>query len=173
MPNWCYNEIKVSGKKENIKKLGIDILNSEGMLFQSLIGDRYNDDKIDNWGTRDVKIDHFVEEFGSNLIKFRGETAWNPPVEFCKKLAAKYDVDVEMYFEEPGLNFAGEALLYADGSRCISNYDYATGVYFLRGFEIWLEAVFSMYDEEDLDHLNMSYLAKEEKEICNNLIKQS
>ena len=173
MPNWCYNEITIKGSKRNIKKLGTDILNAEnGMLFQSLIGDRYTNN-IDNWGTRDIEVNDFVDLVRGTFIELRGDTAWSPPIEFCRNLAIKYGVEIYMYYEEIGLNFAGEANINSEGAVSENDYEYGPGIYFINGFQAWLEKVFSFYSDEDIDLLDMSYLTEEEKRFCHDLINLS
>jgi hypothetical protein len=124
------NDIKkISNIIENLKKEKNDI------LFQSLIGlpegidvEKYNDDRYNinvNWfGTEwDVGFD-FAEEINDDYILFSGETAWSPPINFCIQLSRMYNVQVEMYFEEPGFDFCGKCWIDSEGGFTEEVYGY-------------------------------------------------
>lgn len=151
MPNWCYNEIMVIGHPNDIKRISniIENLNKEdNILFQSLIGlpegtdiDKYNDDWYDinvNWfGTKwDVGFD-FAKEIEEDYILFGGETAWSPPKNFCIELSKLYNVQVEMYFEEPGWDFCGKCWIDSEVGCSEELYPFHEGVYRFEGFEYW------------------------------------
>lgn len=155
MPNWCYNEIMVKGHPNDIKRISniIENLNKEdNILFQSLIGlpegtdiEKYNCEFSDNYdevntkwfGTKwDVGFD-FAKEIREDTIVFLGETAWSPPINFCIELSKLYNVHVEMYFEEPGLNFCGKYWIDSKVECSEEVYGYHEGMYRFEGFEYW------------------------------------
>lgn len=173
MPNWCYNHIVIKGEPNDIKKISdiIENLKEEKVdeLFQSLIGlpdgidvENYNENWYDinmEWfGTKwDIGID-FVEEIEENYILFSGDTAWSPPTNFCVELSKKYNVQVEMYFEEPGWDFCGKYWIGSkDGLYKKEVYTYQEGVYRFGGFQEWYdreweynsECLLEELDEED------------------------
>lgn len=168
MPNWCYNHIVVKGKRKDIKKISNIIENlkeEENILFQSLIGlpegadiDKYKDDWYDinvNWfGTKwDVGID-FVEEIEEDYILFAGYTAWSPPVNFCMELSKIYNVQVEMYFEEPGWDFCGKCWIDSEGGHSEEVYGYHEGVYRFEGFQDWYEREWELMSDWMVDEFN-------------------
>lgn len=173
MPNWCYNHIVIKGEPNDIKKISdiIENLKEEKVdeLFQSLIGlpdgidvENYNENWYDinmEWfGTKwDVGID-FVEEIEENYILFSGDTVWSPPKQFCIELSKKFNVQVEMYFEEPGFDFCGKWWIDSEeGLYKEEVYTYQEGVYRFGGFQEWYdreweynsECLLEEFDEED------------------------
>ena len=168
MPNWCYNHIVVKGEPNDIKKISniIENLKKEknDILFQSLIGlpegidiEKYNDDWYDinvNWfGTKwDVGFD-FVQEIKEDYIIFSGETAWSPPEDFCMELSRLYNVQVEMYFEEPGFDFCGKCWIDSEGGCFEEVYDYQEGVYRFEGFQHWYEREWETMSDWLIDEL--------------------
>jgi hypothetical protein len=195
MPNWCYNHIQVKGEPNDIKKISNIIENlkdeEKNILFQSLIGlpegtdiAKYNDDWYDinvKWfGTKwDVRFD-FVEEIEKDYILFAGYTAWSPPVNFCMELSKLYNVQVEMYFEEPGSDFCGKCWIDSEVGCSEELYPYHEGVYHFEGFQDWYERewelmsdclVDELYEEEGLPYFQktirdkLPFLNDEEVEV--------
>jgi hypothetical protein len=168
MPNWCYNHIEVKGKPNDIKKISniIENLKKEknDMLFQSLIGlpegidiEKYNDDWYDinvNWfGAKwDVGID-FVEEIEEDYILFSGYTAWSPPTNFCIELSKRYNVQVEMYFEESGFDYCGKSWIDSEGGCSEELYAYQEGIYRFEGFQDWYEREWELMSDWLVDEL--------------------
>lgn len=167
MPNWCYNEIMVIGHPNDIKRISniIENLNKEdNILFQSLIGlpegtdiEKYNKDWYEinlKWfGTkRDVGFD-FAKEIEEDYIFFEGETAWSPPKNFCIELSKLYNVYVEMYFEEPGLDFCGKCWIDSEGGCSEEIYGYHEGIYLFEGFQDWYEREWEIMSDWLVDEL--------------------
>ena len=165
----CYNHIVVKGETNDIKKISNIIENfkevNDAELFQSLIGlpeQTYIDKFNNNWNfinvkwfgtTQDVGFD-FAKEIKDDYILFAGYTAWSPPEEFCKKLSRLYNVQVEMYFEEPGYDFCGKCWIdYQIG--CFSEvYGYQEGIYHFEGFQDWYEREWELMSDWLLDEIN-------------------
>ena len=167
MPNWCYNRIEVIGKPSDIKKISNIIENlkkEDEILFQSLIGlpegidiEEYNDDECDineDWfGTKwDVGFD-FVKEINEDYILFSGETAWSPPIDFCIELSRLYNVQVEMYYEEPGCDFCGKCWIDSDDGYSEEVYGFLEGIYLFNGFHDWYEREWDFISNRLLDEL--------------------
>lgn len=168
MPNWCYNHIVVKGESNDIKRISNIIENlkeEEDILFQSLIGlpegtdvEKYNDNWYDinvKWfGTKwDVGID-FVEKIEEDYILFSGDTAWSPPINFCIELSKKYNVQVEMYFEEHGWDCCGKCWIDSNGGNKEEIYSYHKGVYFFKGFQDWYDREWEYESEYLLEEIN-------------------
>jgi hypothetical protein len=126
MPNWCLNKIKISGDKNNrrrvsqiIEKLQEQDDNEIG-LMESLVGreptiseEDYNnggwyDSNINYWGTKwDLTDNDFIFEETEEYIYLEFDTAWSPPVEFCELLSKRYGVCVKIKYIEPGMVISG------------------------------------------------------------------
>ena len=74
--------------------------------------------QIELWGTKwDVEatpeiLDNWEDEDKNKYISFHVycETAWSPPMEFIESVSKIYkDVEVEISFEEPGMDVAGSS----------------------------------------------------------------
>jgi hypothetical protein len=169
MPNWCYNQIKVQGEPKDIKKISdiIKNLKKERVdgLFESLIGlpdgidvENYNK----NWyeincawfGTKWDIVINFVEEIGENYIFFSGNTALSPPKNFCIELSKKYNVRVEMYFDESGCDFCGKRWIDSEGVYKEEVYTYQEGIYRLKGFQEWYDREWEYTSEYLLEAIN-------------------
>lgn len=184
MPNWCYNHIVVKGEPNDIKKISNIIENlkeeEDEILFQSLIGlpegidiEKYNDDWYDinvNWfGTKwDVEFD-FVKEIKKDYILFSGHTAWTPPVNFCVELSKLYNVQVEMYFEEPGAGFCGKCWIDSEANCYEEDYDYQEGIYRFNGFQSWYERKWKLVSDWLVDELSNEDTPDFQRAIRDNL----
>jgi hypothetical protein len=105
MPNWCSNEITISGDVTKIVQALESIENKEDRnLFKTLIDvpqDEYEKDWYNtnlkwfgtNWDVSHEESD--PQEFDGGLV-LTPNSAWSPPIEFCVNLAKKYGVEVEL-----------------------------------------------------------------------------
>ena len=126
MPNWCLNKIKISGDKNNrrrvsqiIEKLQEQDDNEIG-LMESLVGreptiseEDYNNGgwyeaNLNYWGTKwDLTDNDFIFEETDDSIYLEFDTAWSPPGEFCILLSKKYGVSLKMNYIEPEMAISG------------------------------------------------------------------
>ena len=135
MPNWCNNNISISGPVETIKQLWEDA-NQEGEdggLLNAMVpmpvelrgttkgsnGDAVNwyDWSVNNWGTKwDVSTEglEFTDNGdGTATIEGWFESAWAPPIEAYNTFCDDMDnCSLEASYHEPGMDFAG---FYVDG----------------------------------------------------------
>jgi hypothetical protein len=195
MPNWCSNTITITGDKKIISgmtRLIESIKKTEGEepgVFVTLLGrepgmtqDRYNnsgwyDSNVSYWGTKwDVSYDDCCFTFDEESISLHPETAWSPPIEFCKSMVKEYkSIKIHIFYSEGGNDFCGQCDIYLDeeGIVCCDeeDYGYSEGLYRLDIDGFWGE-VESMVDsyccEEDNsaeefveDHY--SYVSEEHK----------
>jgi hypothetical protein len=138
MPNWCNNQIKISGNGVPAIK---EILEKGGRMFESLVGkladgqteEEYNekwyDTNCDRWGCKwDVDISLDDISFEGDSIYMYIQTAWSPCNDFLRLLSEKYGVDVENNYSEGGNDFAGFVSIDEDGEdeHC---YTYLRGLY--------------------------------------------
>lgn len=155
MPNWCSNTITISGSKENICRIK-DMMDSienkqEANLFQTLVGypdhmtegeyqEKWYDTNVTNWGTKwDVSYDDAYPQFSEEEIILSPDTAWSPPIGFGTILAKLYQVDVELYYTEPGCDFCGKTFCDKDGGVNEEDYSYLEGLFYFDREYFWTE----------------------------------
>ncbi len=155
MPNWCSNTITISGNKENIRRIK-DMMESienksESNLFQTLVGypdhmtegeyqEKWYDTNVTNWGTKwDVSYDDSFPQYSDEEIVLSPDTAWSPPIGFGTILAKLYQVDVELYYTEPGCDFCGKTFCDKDGGVNEEDYNYLEGLFIFDQEYFWTE----------------------------------
>ena len=155
MPNWCSNTITIRGSKENIRRIK-DMMESienksESNVFQTLVGypdhmtegeyqEKWYDTNVTNWGTKwDVSYDDSCPQFSDEEIVLIPDTAWSPPIGFGTILAKLYQVDVELYYTEPGCDFCGKTFCNKDGDVEEDDYNYLEGLFIFDQEYFWTE----------------------------------
>lgn len=127
MPNWCSNEVSVSGSPEVIAQIlaiapkGDDAfqMNNFVPLPEELEGTIAPKDKpnwydwnIDNWGTKwdmcDVHLSVHPSKAGFSISY---NTAWSPNTPFWEKFSELYPVKIHQQYVEEGMCFMGEATI--------------------------------------------------------------
>ena len=188
MSNWCDNYIEISGTKENMKPLYdffTEHSEKETLVMNTLIphDDEYK--KIEE--SKNFLLNPQVTfygtkwDFGANeanvilasedCITIAPQTAWSPPVEFCKRLRNRYGVEVAISFEEPGVGFIGKHVYYPDGDEDIIEYDdIMFGYYELNKDRFWEELEYNMeyYKNEEelsLESIKTKFEYLNEKEL--------
>jgi hypothetical protein len=145
MPNYCENEVIVSGDSKQVQKL-LDWFEIETedldrnfefkdlkKFFEAALPIPANLQEnggwfewcIDNWGTKwdalDLRVGDLATENLRSSITFNYDTAWSPAIQFWQKMSEKFpDIDIENNYYEPGLGFAGTALIR--GGVCEDRY---------------------------------------------------
>ena len=140
MPNWCNNNISISGPTETIKTIWESATAEEGGLlnamvpqpanvFQGSLGTKEREEcaeqgipnwydwNVSNWGTKwDVSTEglEFTDNGdGTAMIEGWFESAWAPPIEAYNTFCDDMDnCSLEASYHEPGMDFAG---FYVDG----------------------------------------------------------
>ena len=108
MPNWCENQVRISGPVDKIYDMA-KAMEREELLEHLVPVEGNNLDRTSAWGTKwdisDVHMEHKVEDV---VIEACFMTAWGPPdMAFVPYLGNNDDVTIENYFYEPGMAFAG------------------------------------------------------------------
>ena len=173
MPNWCNNNITISGDEGTIRTLTA-VLKSlktsdeeqSSDVFKSLIGlpqhmsdgdykEKWYDTNIGWFGTKwDISYDEHAFTFTKNEISFFCETAWSPPIPFLQNLCEMYKVNANLFYSEGGVGFAGETTFtWNDGELDVYDDEcgYLEGIYKYSREEFWSEVesrVDSILDEE-------------------------
>lgn len=136
MPNWCSNNIVITGDKETLTKIWEECFDDGILRFTKIVpypeGMIYSNEGYNwcytNWG---VKWD-LSKECGADFelhaedgaITGWFETAWTFPGVVMKALSKKYPVHIELDFDETGMCFMGNNV-YKNGEE--------TSVYYLDG----------------------------------------
>ena len=173
MPNWCNNNITISGDEGTIrtltavlKSLKTDNEEQSSDVFKSLIGlpqhmsdgdykEKWYDTNIGWFGTKwDISYDEHAFTFTKNEISFFCETAWSPPIPFLQNLCEMYKVNANLFYSEGGVGFSGETTFtWNDGELDVydDECEYLEGIYKYSREEFWSEVesrVDSILDEE-------------------------
>ena len=126
MPNWCDNAVTLrNSDKSKIDALAAVLENKEDQqVFNHLrpnpAGEWDYNWSVENWGTKwELGIIDW-ERQDDNTIWISFESAWSPPVTLYEFLAEQ-EWEVEAYYHEPGIGFAGMYTNYG-GDECY-NYD--------------------------------------------------
>lgn len=121
MPNWCENQIRITGDADKMKVL-VDkfkeLETNDEPIMGFLLGkdDRpanydeggWYDYNINKFGTKwDFKYDDAEISVSDNQIRIEVLTAWAPPCEFLRTLCAMYSVHARIHYDEPGMDFCG------------------------------------------------------------------
>lgn len=156
MPNWCSNNISITGSKTSISKIKKVIESIEDsqspVVFEKLVGieptitqedyDKggwYNSN-VNYWGTKwDVNVNECNFIFEDQSIHMSPDTAWSPPIGFGVALAKKYKVEVTMDYEEPGCDFCGRTLIEKNGEKDEEDYSFLEGKYYFDNESFWYE----------------------------------
>jgi hypothetical protein len=135
MPNWCNNNITISGPAETIRQLWDDAQTANrytvveddvevekvgfGLLeAMAPIGDWEYGTAVDTWGTKWDISDEGLEiiEHGDGTAEITGwfDSAWAPPIGAYNKFLDDMDnCSIEASYYEMGMDFAG---FYSDGN---------------------------------------------------------
>ena len=86
MPNWCYNNVKISFDSENEQELRDGIRFDKDLFCQfapmpESVGDGWYEWNISNWGTK-WDAQPFDINWEDDCVTFQLETAWSPPIHF-------------------------------------------------------------------------------------------
>lgn len=125
MPNWCMNDVLISGPKEKITDLYNKIMDTGGLLeVMSPQGEWDYSNAVDKWGTKwDVDPENLEIEFEKEEGSISGtvDSAWSPPVEAFKTfLNNNPECVAELRYYESGMEFIG---IFADGKNEYFEYD--------------------------------------------------
>ena len=132
MPNWCTNEVEITGDTAVIKEIAEIVKANPNGIFQmndfipmpeelrdtTAPQDKPNwyDWANSNWGTKWDLGEEAVIIPENGRIAFGFNTAWSPNCSFWVAFSEKYPtVQIEHKYYEEGMSFIGEAF-YEDGN---------------------------------------------------------
>lgn len=122
MPNWCENELRISGDEEAMKAvhaaLNTTTDETPRLSFQALLPipehekDNWYEWSMQNWGTKwDIAEDGkgiLPLDESQAYLEYNFSTAWSPPIELLKNITDKFPgVTFQVAYAEPGVCFAG------------------------------------------------------------------
>jgi hypothetical protein len=129
MPNWCNNYVTLTGPKEKIDELIIELKKADERdeTYQILNTLRPKPEgeedwymwNVNHWGTKwDVSIAGY-EIIDENTVSLSFDSAWAPPIALYEFLESE-DWSVDAFYNEEGMGFCGR---YFDGFD--DSYEYA------------------------------------------------
>lgn len=129
MPNWCNNYATLTGPKEKIDQLIIEVEKSDNRdtsyEILNVLRARPADQEenwyawnCDNWGTKwDISLASY-EIVDENTVTLSFDSAWSPPTALYEYLSEE-GWTVDAYYYEPGMAYCGR---FVDGQD--DYYDY-------------------------------------------------
>ena len=131
MPNWCNNELRVSGPNEDIAKFKLQAVGHnpwekppkdeepsklnfhslvpipEHILNAGYVNTGY-DWELKNWGARWGACDVELVDEGEDYLCYHFDTAWAPAVAFVSNVRLKWPtLTFVLDYDEPGMCFKG------------------------------------------------------------------
>jgi hypothetical protein len=115
MPNWCANQVTISGPRSMIDEIKAVLNFPDQRLLNWMVpmpeSERENwyDWCCANWGTKwDVNQAFISDDTQEDLITFSFDTAWAPPLEAFRTWASNNEnVIYRISYYEPGMAFVG------------------------------------------------------------------
>ena len=145
MPNWCQNNLTITGPEADVRSLKEkaagrcpwlkpEATEVEALNFHSLVPvpDEILQAGYDpagyewetaNWGCKWGADGTTILDVGGNHLIYEFYTAWSPPLEFLKKVAVQWPALVMVLdYEEPGMAYKGLAKFHGEihEDHCIS-----------------------------------------------------
>ena len=148
MPNWCYNNLTIKGDEKNLKRIKFHLEDIEKKdnqspgVFMALVGrdqsielNEYEHGgwyqaNIDYWGCKwDVSYDESGLDYTDDSITMSFNSAYSPPVPFIQHLGRLFNVQCELYYEEPSCDFCGKSYFNNENGLTEEDYTYNEGRY--------------------------------------------
>jgi hypothetical protein len=121
MPNWCQNNIAISGDLNKFKTW----LNGEPFSLNKIVpmdqilleDEGWHNWRIENWGTKwDVDVEAEITFSGDSAILIHFNSAWAPPNLAIAKLSESFpEITIEHAYLEEGMCFVGKDV-YSNGA---------------------------------------------------------
>ena len=126
MPNWCMNDLRISGDTEEILRFIEDNKTDGEFCFKTLFPEPeyanpedWYEWRVQNWGTKwDVDGNVDVSKIDDNLYRLYFTTAWSPPIHWFETVIKNYPaLKFELNAGEPGMGW--HHVWQAQGGRCL------------------------------------------------------
>jgi len=123
MPNYCSNDIYISGDEAQIAQLTELLKTDEETIMERIIPtpeDLADEDwyswRLNNWGTKWEMVD-LTSEYEDDSIRLDYLTAWAPNTPFWETVSARFpELQMTHHYKEEGLCFVGVATY--EGGNC-------------------------------------------------------
>ena len=154
----CENNLFIKCHSDDQKNALLNIISGGICLFQSFI--RLDGTKLETYGTEsDVYSEYITVDIDTDLmISLLFHTHDLPPLEFCKKFAFNYIVNIQLVYYNEENNYSGE-LRIKDNRVCCNTIDsYYQGLYQFEQDRFWenIEESFQCYPSKTYEQ----YLSK-------------
>ena len=114
MPNWCSNNLTITGDTDTLVQLK-EVIESDGEgLLEAIkpIGEWEYGNAVEAWGTKwDVStegLEYTDNGDGTSTIEGWFQSAWSPPIEAFQTLSEDWDsCYIQLMYEECGMCFVG------------------------------------------------------------------
>jgi hypothetical protein len=126
MPNWCMNDMRVSGADVEVLSFIEDNKTNGEFCFKTLMpepeytnSEQWFDWRCANWGVKwDVDGDVDVQKIDEGFYRLYFTTPWEAPLGWFKTVAAKYPkLKFELVSADPGLDW--HFVWQAQGGMCL------------------------------------------------------
>ena len=128
MPNWCSNDITITGEEAQLAQLAELLKVDTETMMERLVpqpegltdGEWYSW-CLNNWGTK-WDMCEVVAGFEQDMIELNYETAWAPNLAFWETISARFPaLDMTHYYREEGMGFTGVATYQAGhcNDKCV------------------------------------------------------
>ena len=114
MPNWCANELTITGPEDDIQKFKELVSTSDSdFRFDAVIpmpnGEWDYDWCNSNWGVKwDLPNDMYLDDGNDDMLMYSFDTAWGPPHGIYTKLTEIFpDITISWFWHEPGMEATG------------------------------------------------------------------
>jgi len=134
MPNYCYNDLDISGSPEDLRIFKRENHGSDEKLsFEKSVPRptyaNWYTWNVTNWGTKWDAMSVDFTELNEGKINYNFDTAWSPPNSWLAKVAAKYPkLSFHLVSVEPGCDFRWE-YKYINGTKLLSRSESITAYY--------------------------------------------
>ena len=132
MPNWCENELLVTGDIKSVarfirkSKTTKDSLSKNGKVSELSLhrlvpqpdditkeeefNHRWWEWRKDNWGTKwDIDCEECYLSTNLDKVEYRFLSAWSPPIEFLNKASTLFKkLRFSLVYNEPGMGYTGK-----------------------------------------------------------------
>lgn len=139
MGSECENNLFIHAETDERKEYFMNILNRSDKLFESFIP--LSQTKLECYGTSsDVYIEYIEVKLVLDLIILKFYTYQTPCIEFAKRLAGRYSLNVQLHYYNEESDFSGEVSIYRNQLMKEEHYSYLQGVYFNNRESFWQKA---------------------------------
>jgi len=109
MPNWCMNNVQISGEKETLEKIEVAANNNELLKFLAPLGQDWDYGlAVNTWGTKWDVNEPYCDWDGDDTLQLSFDTAWGPPLGAYDIAESTMNLEITASFYEPGMCFVGD-----------------------------------------------------------------